>query len=387
MLKQRLRIPGPTEVPEEALNAMAAPMISHRGKEFEELFINVTNGLKTIFQTKNDVLIFPAAGTGGLEAAVVNLFSPGEKILAVTVGVFGDRFADICKAFGLNVEKLDFPWGTAADIKLVEDVLNKDKNKEIKGVIVTHNETSTGVMNDVKSIGEIVKSHGALFIVDAVSSLGAVDLKTDDWGIDVVVTSSQKALMVPPGLALISVSPKAWYAVDNSKSPRYYWDFKKAKNSAIKGQTPYTPAIPQLFALAKSIEKILDEGLDNVFRRHVVLSAAFRAGVRAAGLQIFAAEGIESLTVTAVKTPAGITPSAVRNELKNRFGIVTAGGQQQLKNEIFRIGHMGYIDAGDIIYTLSAIEAVLPELGIHVEAGSATRQAGLIITRNDDRRF
>lgn len=379
MLKSHLRIPGPTEVPEDALNAMATPMISHRGKQFEELFMQVTEGLKSIFLTEGDILIFPAAGTGGMEAAVVNLFSQGDRVMVISVGVFGDRFADICQVFGLDVVKLDFPWGTSADIQIVEDALKQDRTKQIKGVIITHNETSTGVMNDIKAISNIVKKHGALLILDAVSSLGAIELRTDEWGIDVVLTGSQKALMTPPGLALLSVSQKAWDAVNNSTLPCYYWDFKKVKSSAAKGQTPYTPAIPQLYALQKTIERILFEGLNNVFKRHMVLSSAFRSGIRALGLELFSAEGIESPTVTAIKSPMGIDPNTIRNELKNQFGITTAGGQQHLKSKIFRVGHMGYIDTGDIIFTLAAFETVLSKFGIDFETGEGIKQAQIIL--------
>lgn len=359
-----LRLPGPTEVPEEVLLEMGKPIIGHRTSEFKQLFYTVTEEIKKVFKTENDVLIFPGSGTGGMEAAVVNLFSPGDKILLISVGVFGDRFGEIAESFGLEVEKLCFPWGKTYDPELVKKAIDNDKKGKIKGVLFTHNETSTGVLNNLDPIKEILKNHPEiLLVVDAISSLGAVDLKTDELGIDVVITGSQKALMIPPGLTLISVSEKAWGAVEKSRANKYYWDFKKAAANLKKGSTPYTPAVSLISGLRESIRLINDEGLENVYSRHILLSRAFREGIKAMGLGLFADEAYASPTVTSVKIPDTVDLIKLRKILESEFRVFVAGGQQNLKDIIIRVGHMGYIDKFDIINTLWALGMSLDNLG------------------------
>ncbi|MDI3540686.1 MAG: hypothetical protein PWP66_224 [Thermosediminibacterales bacterium] len=381
MKKGYLRLPGPTEIPEEVLLAMSKPMIGHRGKEFKEIFSSVSEEIKGVFQTQNDVLIFPGAGTGGMEAAIVNLFSPGDKVLLISVGVFGNRFGEIAERFHLDVEKIEFQWGKTFDLQIIKERIDKDKGGKIKGVIVTHNETSTGVLNDISSLKDVLRNHSALLIVDAVSSLGAVDLKTDEWGIDVVVTGSQKALMLPPGLTLISISPKGWDAVEKSQIPKYYWDFKKAKNNLIKGQTPYTPAISLIFGLKESLKLIYKEGLDNIFSRHILLSKAFREGIKCMGLTPFADDHCASPTVTAIKVPDGIEPSKLRKKMADEFRMDIAGGQQKLQDTIIRVGHMGYVDKLDIISTLWALGMTLEELGFGADITSAIKKAQQVLKK------
>lgn len=377
--KQYLMLPGPTPVPSRVLRALAKPMINHRGPEFKELFSELSLRLKEVFRTENEIIIFPSAGTGGMEAAVVNFISPGEKVLVVSIGNFGERFAEIARRFGAQVEKLDFAWGTAADPALLKERLQKDTAKEIKAVYVTHNETSTGVTNDLKALREAAGDHPALFIVDSVSGLGAMELDTDGWNLDVVVAGSQKSFMIPPGLSFVAVSERAWEAAEKCTNARYYWDILAARKYAAKGQTPYTPALPQLTGLAESLQMILTEGLPNVFARHRRMRDMVRAGVRALGLELLAKDEIASNAVTAVLAPPGIEADTIRNLLREKFNVIVAGGQKQLKNKIFRIGHLGYVQELDILTAIAALEMALVVCGYKVNLGQGVRAAQEII--------
>jgi aspartate aminotransferase-like enzyme len=377
--KQYLMLPGPTPVPPQVLRALAKPMINHRGPEFKKLFSELSSGLKEVFQTKNEVIIFPSAGTGGMEAAVANFISPGEKVLVVSIGNFGDRFAKIASRFGAQVEKLDFTWGTAADPAILADRLEKDTAKEIKAIYVTHNETSTGVTNDLKALREAAGDHPALFIVDSVSGLGAMELDTDGWKLDVVVAGSQKSFMIPPGLSFIAVSERAWEVAEKCTNARYYWDILEARKYAAKGQTPYTPALPQLTGLAESLQMILNEGLPNVFARHRRMRDMVRAGVRTLGLELLAKDEIASSAVTAVMAPPGIEADTIRNLLREKFNVIVAGGQNQLKNKIFRIGHLGYVQELDILTVIAALEMTLVTCGYKVNLGQGVRAAQEIL--------
>jgi len=381
MKKQYLLLPGPTPVPSQVLRGLAKPMINHRGPEFKQLLAEVSEGLKEVFSTENDVLIFPSAGTGGMEAAVVNFVSPGEKVLVVSIGNFGDRFAEICRRFGADVEKLDFPWGTAADPAVLEDRIKKDTNKEIKAVFVTHNETSTGVTNNLPQLRAALGDHPALFIVDSVSGLGAMPLETDAWNLDVVVAGSQKSFMLPPGLSFVSVSKRAWEKAEVCTTPRYYWDLKAVKEFAQKGQTPYTPALPQLTGLVESLKLIKEEGLENIIARHRRLRDMVRAGVRALGLQLLAEDDVASNAVTAVLAPEGIEADTIRKTLREKFNVVVAGGQNQLKNKIFRIGHLGYVQELDILAALAALEMSLALCGYQVNIGQGVRAAQEVVMK------
>ncbi len=356
----QLRIPGPTPCPPEALQAMSRQMINHRGREFDQLLQSLTVRLKQIFQTKQDVFVLSCAGTGGLEAAIVNTLSPGDDILACSCGVFGDRFADIAKQYGGKVNRLNFEWGTTVDPEAIRQALKSNAN--IKAVLVTHNETSTGVTNDLASISSVVKEFDKLLLVDAVSSLGCIDLPTDDWHCDVVVTASQKGWMVPPGLVMISVNEKAWEAYSQARMPRFYLDFTKAKDYLQKGQTPWTPAISICFALDASLDLMLNEGLQNVFTRHKRVAQMTRNGIRSLGLSLFSNENCASNTVTAVNASDKLDAPKLVQILREEYDVVIAGGQRKLSGKIFRIGHMGLVTEDDIRITLEAIEKALPKV-------------------------
>jgi len=350
-------------------------MMNHRGPEFKALQDEVLAGLKQVFQTKNDVFLLTCSGTGAMEAAIVNTCSPGDLVLSCSIGVFGDRFAKIAAAFGAQVEKMDIEWGKAADPKRLQERLKKDGERKIKAVLVTHNESSTGVTNDLEAIAKVVREHGALLLVDAVSSLAAIDLKTDAWGVDIVASASQKALMNPPGLGFVSVSERAWKAYETAKMPRFYMDVKAAKDYLERGQTPWTPALPQIFGLQVSLRTILSEGLKASFERHRRMGKAVRDGVAAMGLQLFADPARASNTVTAIISPDGITPAAIRKHLLEKYSVVLAGGQQKLMDSIFRIGHMGYVSEAEVIACLAALGTALNELGFATDTGAAIAAA------------
>jgi len=358
---EHLRIPGPTPCPSEALQAMARQMINHRGGEFGQILNKVTANLKQLFQTKGDVFLLTSSGTGGLEAAIVNTLSPGDKVLSVSIGVFGERFATIAQEFGAEVIPLSFEWGKAVDADAVRQALKAET--KIKAVLVTHNETSTGVTNDLASISSIVKEFDKLLLVDAISSLGSINLPVDDWHCDVTVTGSQKGWMAPPGLAMVSVSQEAWQAHAKAKMPRFYWDFAQAKSYLEKGQTPWTPAISTVFALSVSLEMMLKEGLPNIIARHARVGKAARAGVKSLGLPLFADENYASNTVTAAASSNGLDTKKMLKILREEHQIVLGGGQQRLDGKIFRIGHLGWVTEGDIETVISALNIVLPQAG------------------------
>jgi len=340
---------------------MTRQMINHRGEEFGQILNEVTANLKRLFQTKGDVFLLTSSGTGGLEAAIVNTLSPGDKVLSVSIGAFGERFATIAQQFGAEVIPLNFEWGKAADIDTVRHALGTEP--KIKAVLVTHNETSTGVTNDLASISSVVKEFDKLLLVDAISSLGSIDLPVDDWHCDVAVTGSQKGWMVPPGLAMVSVSPEAWQAHAKAKMPRFYWDFAHAKSYLEKGQTPWTPAISTVFALEVSLEMMLKEGLPNIIARHAQVGNAARAGVKSLGLSLFADENYASNTVTAVATSDGLDTKKMLKLLREEHQVVLGGGQQRLDGKIFRIGHLGWVIESDIETVISALKVVLPQAG------------------------
>ncbi len=360
-MTESLRVPGPTPCPEEVLRAMSRQMINHRGPEFARLLSGVTEKLKKVFQTRGDVLLLAGSGTGGLEAAVVNSLSPGDKVLSVSVGAFGDRFGSIARQFGAEVIPLQFEWGKIADADSIRRALQADP--EIKAVMVTHNETSTGVTNDLASINSVVKEAGKLLLVDAISSLGSINLPVDDWHCDVTVTASQKGWMVPPGLAMVSVSPEAWRAYEGAKMPRFNWDFAKAKSYLEKGQTPWTPAVSVMFGLEVALEMMLKEGIASIFARHARVGAAAREGVKSLGLSLFADEKFASNTVTAVAASKGLDVKKLNQIMREEYQVVLAGGQQSLDGKIFRIGHLGLVTEADIEVVISALKSALPKAG------------------------
>jgi len=358
---EELRVPGPTPLPNEILQAMTKKMIYHRGKEFGQILNEVTANLKQLFQTKGDVFLLTGSGSGGLEAAIVNTLSPGDKVLSVSVGAFGERFATIAGQFGAEVIPLRFEWGKAADVDAVRQALQAEP--KIKAVLVTHNETSTGVTNDLASISSVVKEFDKLLLVDAISSLGSINLPVDDWHLDVAVTGSQKGWMAPPGLAMVSVSQEAWQANTRAEMPRFYWDFAQAKSYLEVEQTPWTPAITTVFALSVSLEMMLREGLPNIIARHARVAKAARDGVESLGLSLFAEESYASNTVTAVAASDGLDTKKMLQILRDEYQIVLAGGQQRLDGKIFRIGHLGWVTEDDIKTVISALKVVLPQAG------------------------
>ncbi len=358
-IEMQLRIPGPTPCPPQALEAMGQQMINHRAEDFARIIDSVTAKLKQAFQTKCDVFILTASGTGGMEAAIVNTLSPGDRVLSLSSGVFGDRFADIAERYGAEVSRVAAEWGKPVYPEAVRDALNADA--DIKAVLATHNETSTGVTNDLKSISAVVAEFDKLLLVDAISSLGCIDLPADDWHCDVVVTGSQKGWMVPPGLAMVSVSEKAWKAHAHARMPRFYWDFTKAKDYLEKGQTPWTPAISIFYALDTTLDLMLDEGLPNVFARHARVAQFARSGIRSLGLSLFPEESCASNTVTAVNALDKLNVPKLVKLLREEQNVVIAGGQSKLSGKIFRIGHLGWVEEDDVKIVLEALARTLPE--------------------------
>ncbi len=380
-MKKRLFTPGPTAVPESVLLKMAEPIIHHRSAEYGELFAQINQDLKYLFQTENDVLTFTSSGTGAMEAAVVNLLSPGDRALVVRGGKFGERWAEICIAYGVQVEPLDVEWGYAVEPQQIAAKL--EATPGIKAVFTTHSETSTGVINDIEAVGQIVKEYPALLVVDVITSIGTHRLLPDQWHIDVAVAGSQKGLMLPPGLAFASVSQKAWEAVESSKLPKYYWSFSAAKKSLAKNQNPYTPAVSLLVGLKKSLEMIQEEGLENIWARHQRHARATRAAVRALGLEIFAKNPSNILTI--VKVPEGMDGKLLLKTIRTKYGVTMAGGQAALAGKVVRISHMGYTDDFDILTAVAALERGLKDLDWQFGLGSGVAAAQRVLAEENGR--
>jgi serine---pyruvate transaminase len=373
MLKRYLLAPGPTPVPPDVLLAMAAPIIHHRSPDFLPVLDAAKKGLQWLYQTKNDVLILCSTGTGGMVGSVNNFFNKGDKVLVVNGGKFGERWTKICQAYDLDVEEIVVEWGYAVKPSLVEEKLKKNKN--IKGVFVQASETSTGVYHDIQALGSVVKQFDdTLFIVDAISALVAHDLRTDEWGIDVMIGGSQKGVMLPPGIAFVSVSEKAWKKAETSKMPKFYFNFKKERDNLAKNQTNFTSPVTLIIGLNESLKMLQAEGLENVFRRHEWLANATRKAVQAIGLELYPRES-PSNAVTAVMTPQGIDGQAVYKNLREKYGITAAGGQDKAKGKIFRIAHLGYADRFDVITAIAGIEMVLKGMGYPVKLGTGVAAA------------
>jgi len=367
LARQNLRTPGPTPVPDDIVAAMSEPMINHRGPEFFDLITEATEKLKQVFMTRNDLYILTASGTGALEAAIVNTLSPGDKVLGVSAGSFGDRFCDAAEAYGAEVQRLTFEWGEPVDPQAVRQALRD--NPEIKAVLITHNETSTGVTHDLQSIARVVKDEfGKLILVDAVSSLGCIPLPVDGWQCDVVGTASQKGFMIPPGLAFVSFGEAGWQAQKTARMPRFYFDLAEAQKYLERGQTPWTPNVSALYGLRYALDKMLDEELENVFARHASVGQFTRDGVRNLGLELLCTDETRaSDTVTAIKMPQGVNGSKLMELMRTEENVVLAGGQGKLTGKIFRIGHLGYVSPGDIEEVLEALKRVLPRVGFRTE--------------------
>lgn len=361
--RQNLRTPGPTPVPDDIVDAMGNPMIDHRGPEFFELITEATAGLKQVFMTQNDLFILTASGTGGLESLIVNSLSPGDRVLSATAGSFGDRFCEMATAYGADVQRLDFEWGEAVDPDEVRRALNDDPG--IKAVLVTHNETSTGVTHPLPEISHVVKGEfNKLLLVDAVSSLGCIPLPVDGWNCDMVATASQKGFMIPPGLSFVSVSQAAWEAEAEARMPRFYFDLRAAKSYLERGQTPFTPNVALLYGLQLALDKLLEEGMESVYERHASIAEFTRQGVKRLGLELLAQdETFASNTVTAIKIPEEVDGSGLMSLTRTEENVVLAGGQGKLTGKIFRIGHLGHVTQDDIQEVLDALGRVLPRVG------------------------
>ncbi|HPA45113.1 MAG TPA: alanine--glyoxylate aminotransferase family protein [bacterium] len=377
-LKPRLYSPGPTEVPPYVLQALGSPITHHRSPVFSEYLMEVSENLKYVVRTEQDVYMVLASATGTMEASVSNLLSPGDKAICVRGGKFGERWSEICTAYGVEAINIDVEWGYAVDPAVIADTLKK--NPDVKAVYTTLSETSTGIVTDARAVAEVIGKTDAVMVIDATSSLGATPLLTDQWGVDVVVGGGHKALTIPPGLAFISLSEKAWKLAANSKCPKYYLDLKKYRSSLAKQTTPFTPGVNLIMGLRESLKAFREEGYNRTMRRHEILGEAMRAGVKAMGLEIYPKAPFNGLT--AILAPDGMDAGEIVKTLRNKYGITIAGGQDSLKGKIFRFAHMGYADRMDVPFMLAATEMVLADLGRPVaEAGKGVGAAMEILNR------
>jgi aspartate aminotransferase-like enzyme len=375
-----LMTPGPTPVPPSVLQAQGSPLVYHRGPGYGQLLREVTAGLKAMLDTEGDVLVFTSSGTGGLESAVANLFSPGDRVVVPVAGYFGERFAKIAAAFGLDVRRIDYEWGTAAR---AEDLAEALAEAPAKGVLAQHSETSTGVVHDIEALARVTREAGALFVVDVISSLGAVPYRGDAWGVDVAIGGSQKALGATPGIAFVSVSETAWAATREAKNPRFYFDWAAYKQSydLPDPESPWTPAISLMLGLREALRLFQDEGQEAVLERHRILSEATKEGVRALGLDLDGEHPERAWAVTAVRAPEGIDGNALVAKIRSDHRIVLAPGQGPLKGKVFRIGHLGQYDRFDIVRCLAALELALGDMGYPVKRGAAVAAAEEVFAR------
>ena len=368
--RQILMIPGPTTIPQRVMNVLGNPAMGHRTAEFSAIIKEVTEKMKIIYRTQHDLLLISASGSGSMEAAVANFISPGDKVVVMENGYFSNRWAKINEAFGARVHVIEGVWGEQASPKALAEVIAADKAKEIKGVFVTFNETSTGVTHDIQALRQALGDHPALFIVDAISGMAVAPLETDAWDLDVVVSGSQKAFMLPPGLSFISVSPKAWAQHKACKSPAFYFSLSAAKKEYDdKSSTPYTPAANLIAGLQESLRMLEEEGLESVQARHRGYRRMIRAAVKAMGLTPLAADDYASTAVTSVVKPEGVEVKKIVNTMRDKYHIVIVGGQGKSENDIFRIGHLGYVTKSDILATVASLELTLRELGFACELG------------------
>ncbi len=379
MEKKYLFSPGPTMLPPEVLLKMAEPIMHHREPEFEKIYAEIREGMKYLFQTKNEVLIFTSSGTGAMEGAVSNLLSRGDKAVVVRGGKFGERWGEICKAYGIEFIPIDVEWGKAVEAKEIKKLLESDSS--IRAVYTQASETSTGVRHPIQAIADLVKRYeDKVIVVDAITGIGVFNIPTDAWGLDVVISGSQKALMLPPGLSFATLSDKAWKLVEKSTLPRYYFDFKKELKNTKKNQSSYTPAISLYVGLRETLRMIRSEGLEAVFRRHEKLAEATRRAVKALGLELYAPDS-PSDAVTAVKIPGGIDGEKLKDLFFEKFGITVAEGQDRAKGKIIRIAHLGYYERLDMVMVISALEMLLKEMGHSFELGAGVKAAEEILIK------
>ena len=375
-MKTRLFSPGPVTVPEKVLLKMAEPVFHHRTPEYEALFAEVSSKLRKFFMTEGDVFTLASSGTGAMETAVVNVLAKGDKAVTVRGGKFGERWGEICTAYGIETVNIDVEWGYAVTPGEIKKAL--ETNPGVKAVFTTQSETSTGVLTDLKAIGQVTKAAGVALVTDAVSGLGAHELRPDEWGVDIVVSGSQKTIMLPPGLGFISVSKSSWKWIERSNLPKYYWDLKKYRNSLDKNQNPFTPPVTLLVGLNESLDILLGTGLENLWKRNALVAEAMRAGVRAIGLSIFPKD--YSNVLTAINVPDGVDGGALVKVLKKN-GIFPAGGQAQLKGKIIRIAHIGYLDEYDVLTALSGLELSLKDVGYSFNPGDSVKAAQEVLVK------
>jgi aspartate aminotransferase-like enzyme len=379
MEKKYLFSPGPTMLPPEVLLKMAEPIMHHREPEFEKIYAEIREGMKYLFQTKNEVLIFTSSGTGAMEGAVSNLLSKGDKAIVIRGGKFGERWGEICKAYGIEFIPIDVEWGKAVDPRKIKELLESDPS--IRAVYTQASETSTGVKHPIQAIADLVKRYeDKVIVVDAITGIGVFNIPTDAWGLDVVISGSQKALMLPPGLSFATLSDKAWKLTEKSALPKYYFDFKKELKNTKKNQSSYTPAISLFVGLKETLHMIRKEGLEAVFRRHEKLAEATRQAVKALGLELYAPDSPSS-AVTAVKIPEKIDGEKLKDLFFERFGITVAEGQDRAKGKIIRIAHLGYYERLDMVMVISALEMLLKEMGYPFELGTGVKAAEEILMK------
>ena len=369
----QLRIPGPTPLPERVVRSMNRPMVDHRGPEFAAVLNEITAGAKRVFNTSSDLLLLTSSGTGGLESAVANLVSQGDEVIVALSGNFGERFAALASTYGADVVRLEFEWGQPVEPDDLARVL--ESHPKAKVLLLTHNETSTGLTNPLRELARAGRDAGRIVVVDGVSSISSIPIETDAWGIDVAVSGSQKGWMAPPGLALVSVSERAWEQQAQARSPRYYFDWKEAKTWADKGMTPFTTAVSVAFALQEGIRMLEEEGLPNVYERHARLARATQAGLVALGFQLYAKEGYRSNTVTSAIPPLGVDVNGLRKLLNEKYGVVIAGGQGKMTGKMVRVGHLGAVAEGDVVQVLWALEQALEELDVAPASGRSVAAA------------
>lgn len=374
IFQQQLRIPGPTPLPERVVRAMARPLVDHRGPEFKEVLEEVVPGLKKVFGTSGDMLLLTCSGTGGLESAVANLTSPGDKVVVALCGNFGERFVSLNKTYGAEVVTVEAEWGTPVQPQALAAAL--EANPDAKLVFLTHNETSTGLTNPLQELARVAREAGRVVVVDGVSSVGSIPVEMDAWGIDVLISGSQKGWMAPPGLAMMAVGERAWEIQRQSRSPRFYFDWAKLRDEIAKGATPYTPAVGVAYGLQEGLRMLFEEGIDHVYRRHRVLADACAAGLEAAGFELYAAEGYRSATVTAALPMEGLEVAPFRTLLRQKYGVVIAGGQGKMTGKLIRVGHLGAVGVGDLVQVLWAIEQALEELDLKPADGRTLSAAG-----------
>lgn len=377
-MKLKLLIPGPVELSYRVLLAMARPPMGHRTPDFEAILEECWGILREVFQTRGDVMIITGSGTSAMEAAVVSTVKRGEEIVCIGGGKFGERFGDISRAHGLEVKDVPVEWGTASDPEKVEEVVAESN---AKAITLTHNETSTGVVQDAKAVGKIAREYGLVYILDGITSVGGDEVKADSWGVDICITGSQKCLAAPPGLAIVSVSDRAWEAIDENERRGYYLDLAAYRKALKKKTTPYTPSVSLIYGLKEALRIVKEEGLESRVRRHRTMALATRRAAKAMNLELFPDEKYASNTVTAIRIPEGLSDDDVRGAMKRDHGILLAGGQSRLKGKIFRIGHMGNVGYGDLIEAIAALERVLLKAGHDLELGEGLAEAQRVFGR------